>query len=1044
MKWPISHLRSSGILWASVLTFASLFSSQLALGQSPRIIPPDRNFTWNPGMMSKGGIPNRTTICATISPRSGDQSAAIQAALDSCPSNQVVMLNPGTFIVNNYVLIHSGITLRGSGAGVTILNKANGAHARLSTVVPGTNGIHTPQSPSLYTYDTQPIVIVGPSRYPGPDNSTSQSLTADGQQGAYSVTIAGASGFAAGQFVLLDETSGASWQPVPLGFGCTNNVPSTPCPPVVWQGDRVAWNMHYPKQQWQDDSGNSNTSGPYDTTPGVLPAAMSWFSRKDRPTVEIKEVASVSGNTITFTSPLTIGYRVSHSAQLTRYTLTGSQSTANSVHVTNAGVENLSMYGGADGELRFEAAAYSWAKSVEVTQWIGEGVAIDNSFRIEVRDSYIHTGSWPSPGGAGYVISLANGSSEVLIENNIMIDTCKDIVMRSSGSGTVVAYNYADDPWDNNATTWQEVALNASHMAGPHHVLFEGNYAENFDSDYTHGNAIYLTVFRNVLTGQRRDFTDAQNLRAGGLAYGSWWDSFIGNILGRSGQMSGWSYTNHAMSCDASGNNCTGNNGTWSDKNIWKLGYDPERWTMYPDPKVLSTVIRDGNYDFVTNSQRWHNTPGGFAIPNSMYLTSKPSFFGNNPWPWVDPTTGAIYTLPAKARYDAGISNQVNYTIAVSTPPSGGGKVSGGGTFASGSSRTVTATANSGYTFANWTENGGVVSAAASYTFTLTANRTLVAIFTANQVNYAIAVSAFSPSPSAGGTAGGTVSGGGTFPSGSSRTVTATANSGYTFAAWIENGSVVSAAASYTFTLTANRILVAIFTANQVDYTIAVSASPSASATVSGGGTFPSGSSRTVTATANSGYTFANWSENGVVVSSSASYTFTLSANRTLSATMQVSGGGSPVTIGDTTVLLNPDSQNANLLITQNATLLQQATFQSLSFYVTVAGGNLRLGIYDATGPNGGPGTLKAQTNSFATVLGWNTQPVVTPVSLPAGTYWLAYLPDNNSLSFVKNTTTGTSGRFYTFTYGPMPAIFSTTPQITGSHWSFYGTLSVP
>jgi hypothetical protein len=124
--------------------------------------------------------------------------------------------------------------------------------------------------------------------------------------------------------------------------------------------------------------------------------------------------------------------------------------------------------------------------------------------------------------------------------------------------------------------------------------------------------------------------------------------------------------------------------------------------------------------------------------------------------------------------------------------------------------------------------------------------------------------------------------------------------------------------------------------------------------------------------------------------------------------------------------------------------LLQQATFQSLSFYVTVAGGNLRLGIYDATGPNGGPGTLKAQTNSFATVLGWNTQPVVTPVSLPAGTYWLAYLPDNNSLSFVKNTTTGTSGRFYTFTYGPMPAIFSTTPQITGSHWSFYGTLSVP
>ena len=567
------------------------------------------------------------------------------------------MLGPGTFVVNNYVLVHPRITLRGSGAGVTILNKANGARGRLSTVVPGTNGILTPQSPSTYTYDTQPIVIVGPSRYPGPDNSTSQALTVDGAQGAKSVTIANAAGFAAGQFVLLDEVSGASWQATPAGF--PNNGTLNPTPPVqVWQGDRVAWNMHLPTQTFQDDSGNSNASGPYDTTPGVLPAAMSWFSRTDRPTVEIKEIQSVSGNTITFTSPLAIGYRVSHSAQLTRYTLTGSQSTANSIHVTNAGVENLSLYGGADGELRFEAAAYSWAKSVEVTQWIGEGVAIDNSFRIEVRDSYIHTGSWPSPGGAGYVISLANGSSEVLIENNIMIDTCKDIVMRSCGAGSVVAYNYADDPWDNNSTTWQEVGLNASHMAGPHHVLFEGNYSHNFDSDYTHGNAVYLTVFRNVLTGQRRDFTDAQNIRAVGLAYGSWWDSFIGNVFGRLGQMTGWNYTDPAMSCDANGNNCTGNNGGWSAAGaIWRLGYDPERWTMFPDPKVLSTVIRDGNYDFLTNSQRWHTTPAGFAIPTSMYLTSKPAFFGTNPWPWVNPATGALTALPAKARYDAGTPN---------------------------------------------------------------------------------------------------------------------------------------------------------------------------------------------------------------------------------------------------------------------------------------------------------------------------------------------------------------------------------------------------
>ena len=45
----------------------------------------------------------------------------------------------------------------------------------------------------------------------------------------------------------------------------------------------------------------------------------------------------------------------------------------------------------------------------EDTRWLGEGVAIDSSFRIEVRDSYIHDGAWSDPGGGGYAISLARG-----------------------------------------------------------------------------------------------------------------------------------------------------------------------------------------------------------------------------------------------------------------------------------------------------------------------------------------------------------------------------------------------------------------------------------------------------------------------------------------------------------------------------------------------------------------------------------------------------------------------------------------------------------
>jgi hypothetical protein len=102
------------------------------------------------------------------------------------------------------------------------------------------------------------------------------------------------------------------------------------------------------------------------------------------------------------------------------------------------------------------------------------------------------------------------------------------------------------------------------------------------------------------------------------------------------------------------------------------------------------------------------------------------------------------------------------------------------------------------------------------------------------------------------------------------------------------------------------------------------------------------------------------------------------------------------VTIGETSVLSSGDSGNGNLLLAQSANLAQAATIQSLSFYVTAASGSLILGICNATGPNGGPGALKAATASFTPVTGWNTAKVVTRLSLASGSYWLAYLPSSN------------------------------------------------
>src|SRR5215831_154896 len=99
---------------------------------SAQLIPADRNFAWNPGMTSKGGIPARATVCATLQAGNGvaDDSARVQATLNNCAPGQVVQLAAGTFVINRYLMMSAGITLRGAGAGVTTLHKTNGSPGR--------------------------------------------------------------------------------------------------------------------------------------------------------------------------------------------------------------------------------------------------------------------------------------------------------------------------------------------------------------------------------------------------------------------------------------------------------------------------------------------------------------------------------------------------------------------------------------------------------------------------------------------------------------------------------------------------------------------------------------------------------------------------------------------------------------------------------------------------------------------------------------------------------------------------------------------------
>lgn len=89
---------------------------------------------------------------------------------------------------------------------------------------------------------------------------------------------------------------------------------------------------------------------------------------------------------------------------------------------------------------------------------------------------------------------------------------------------------------------------------------------------------------------------------------------------------------------------------------------------------------------------------------------------------------------------------------------------------------------------------------------------------------------------------GGSVTGGGTYESGTTATLTATANTGYKFKQWSDGNTN----ATRTVTVTANATYTAQF--EKTTCTVTAAASPAAGGTVTGGGTYESGTSVTLTA----------------------------------------------------------------------------------------------------------------------------------------------------------------------------------------------------
>jgi hypothetical protein len=479
--------------------------------------------------------------------------------------------------------------------------------------------------------------------------SASINLTADAVQGTNSLTLASNPGITVGQIVFIDM--------------CTDNNSAIGC---TYNGSDVVY-------------------GPSFGPPGD--GSRRWFMRQDRSLNQIMEVTAVNGNTITFATPFHYTYAVASEAQLSTFALPV---------MHGIGVENIMFYGGMGGDwhgnVSMQLCAYCWIKHIESFWSVGTSVGLYGTYRSELRDSYIHETPDANPGGAGYQIGLNYGASDNLVENNISWYGNKEIVMRATGGGNVVAYNYMDDSFDTTNPIESEAGLNAGHYTTPHMELLEGNYSQNYLGDTYWGNSIYITIFRNQLSGLRAAHPplntyvyENSNCSAGYpyididgrfavdvQAYG-FYQNFVGNVLGFQGQTL-LSSPNPSCYDGVQGpfefeelSELDPGNAAW----MWNIGsYQATvnttgNWSWVAN--TYSTIQRDGNFDWVTGTQTWLGVGGTEGnrlgtpqtIPNSLYLTAAPPFFGSNPWPWVNPATGAVTTLPAKARFQAGTYNTI-------------------------------------------------------------------------------------------------------------------------------------------------------------------------------------------------------------------------------------------------------------------------------------------------------------------------------------------------------------------------------------------------
>jgi uncharacterized repeat protein (TIGR02543 family) len=260
----------------------------------------------------------------------------------------------------------------------------------------------------------------------------------------------------------------------------------------------------------------------------------------------------------------------------------------------------------------------------------------------------------------------------------------------------------------------------------------------------------------------------------------------------------------------------------------------------------------------------------------------------------------------------------LQYTVNLSANPILGGITLGAGAYNAGASVTVTATPNAEFNFVNWTDNGTIASTNSIYTLLLNASKTLVANFALK--TYTLNVAAVN---------GTTVKNPNlvTYNSGAIVQVTATPNSGYTFASW--SGDATGSANPLTVNMNSNKNITANFIINT--FQLNVTAINGTVAKIPNQVSYNSGATVQLTATPNVGYTFTSWS--GDATGSANPLTVTMNSTKNITANFTINTFLLNVTAfnGSVAKIPNQVSYNSGSTVQLTATPNVGYTFTSWS-----------------------------------------------------------------------------------------------------------------